>query len=201
MIYLDNAATTLHKPPQVIFRRGGGHANPGQRCPGCPRKFPASLPDDLRHPVRSGPALGFSHPERVIFTANATESLNLALNGLFSPGDHVITTDLEHNSVLRPLYRLEDQGTITLDFVPADRMGNPDYSAFEDLIRPNTRAHCHHPRLQPHRKSGGFAPGQRHRQSHGLLLVVDASQTAGSIPISMEDLGIDLPLASPDTRG
>ena len=135
---------------------------------------------------------GFSHPERVIFTANATESLNLALNGLFSPGDHVITTDLEHNSVLRPLYRLEDQGTITLDFVPADRMGNPDYSAFEDLIRPNTRAivTTHASNL-----TGNLVDLPRVSaiaKSHGLLLVVDASQTAGSIPISMEDLGIDL---------
>ena len=135
---------------------------------------------------------GFSHPERVIFTANATESLNLALNGLFSPGDHVITTDLEHNSVLRPLYRLEDQGTITLDFVPADRMGNPDYSAFEDLIRPNTRAivTTHASNLTGNLVD--LARVSAIAKSHGLLLVVDASQTAGSIPISMEELGIDL---------
>src|SRR5699024_9226746 len=68
---------------------------------------------------------GFSHPERVVFTANATEALNIAINGLFQPGDHGISTDLEHNSVLRPLYRLEDQGVISLDFLPADALGNP----------------------------------------------------------------------------
>ena len=192
MIYLDNAATTLHKPPQVIEAVVEAMQTLGNAARGAhENSLQASR---MIYDTRCALArlFGFSHPERVIFTANATESLNLALNGLFSPGDHVITTDLEHNSVLRPLYRLEDLGIISLDFVPADRMGNPDYSAFEDLIRPNTRAivTTHASNL-----TGNLVDLPRVSaiaKSHGLLLVVDASQTAGSIPISMEELGIDL---------
>lgn len=192
MIYLDNAATTLHKPPQVIEAVVEAMQTLGNAARGAhENSLQASR---MIYDTRCALArlFGFSHPERVIFTANATESLNLALNGLFSPGDHVITTDLEHNSVLRPLYRLEDLGMISLDFVPADRLGNPDYSAFEDLIRPNTRAivTTHASNL-----TGNLVDLPRVSaiaKSHGLLLVVDASQTAGSIPISMEELGIDL---------
>ena len=192
MIYLDNAATTLHKPPQVIEAVVEAMQTLGNAARGAhENSLQASR---MIYDTRCALArlFGFSHPERVIFTANATESLNLALNGLFSPGDHVITTDLEHNSVLRPLYRLEDLGMISLDFVPADRMGNPDYSAFENLIRPNTRAivTTHASNLTGNLVD--LARVSAIAKSHGLLLVVDASQTAGSIPISMEDLGIDL---------
>lgn len=192
MIYLDNAATTLHKPPQVIEAVVEAMQTLGNAARGAhENSLQASR---MIYDTRCALArlFGFSHPERVIFTANATESLNLALNGLFQPGDHVITTDLEHNSVLRPLYRLENRGIITLDFVPADRLGNPDYSAFENLIRPNTRAivTTHASNL-----TGNLVDLPRVSaiaKFHGLLLVVDASQTAGSIPISMEELGIDL---------
>lgn len=192
MIYLDNAATTLRKPPQVISAVVEAMQTLGNAARGAhENSLQASR---MIYDTRCALArlFGFSHPERVIFTANATESLNLALNGLFSPGDHVITTDLEHNSVLRPLYRLEDLGIISLDFVPADRLGNPDYSAFEDLIRPNTRAivTTHASNLTGNLVD--LARVSAIAKSHGLLLVVDASQTAGSIPISMEELGIDL---------
>ena len=192
MIYLDNAATTLRKPPQVISAVVEAMQTLGNAARGAHEN--SLRASRMIYDTRCALArlFGFSHPERVIFTANATESLNLALNGLFSPGDHVITTNLEHNSVLRPLYRLEDLGMISLDFVPADRMGNPDYSAFENLIRPNTRAivTTHASNL-----TGNLVDLPRVStiaKSHGLLLVVDASQTAGSIPISMEELGIDL---------
>ena len=192
MIYLDNAATTLRKPPQVIEAVVEAMQTLGNAARGAhENSLQASrMIYDTRCALTR--LFGFSHPERVIFTANATESLNLALNGLFSPGDHVITTDLEHNSVLRPLYRLENRGIITLDFVPADRLGNPDYSAFEDLIRPNTRAivTTHASNLTGNLVD--LARVSAIAKFHGLLLVVDASQTAGSIPISMEKLGIDL---------
>lgn len=192
MIYLDNAATTLRKPPQVISAVVEAMQTLGNAARGAhENSLQASR---MIYDTRCALArlFGFSHPERVIFTANATESLNLALNGLFSPGDHVITTDLEHNSVLRPLYRLENRGIITLDFVPADRLGNPDYSAFENLIRPNTRAivTTHASNLTGNLVD--LARVSAIAKSHGLLLVVDASQTAGSIPISMEQLRIDL---------
>ena len=104
----------------------------------------------------------------------------------------MISTDCEHNSVLRPLYRLEEERGVELDFVPADRQGRVDYSDFERLMRPNTRAvvctHCSN-------LTGNIMDLERisdiaHR--HGALLLVDASQTAGTVPIHMEALGVDV---------
>ena len=135
---------------------------------------------------------GCGPAEQVIFTANSTEALNIALNGIFSPGDHVITTDLEHNSVLRPLYRLEKQGLITLSFVPADRLGRPDYGAFEALINAHTRAIvCTHASNLTGNMIDIAAVGKLARK-HGLLFVVDASQTAGTIPVHMGEMNIDI---------
>lgn len=135
---------------------------------------------------------GCSRPDHVIFTSNSTEALNIALNGIFQAGDHVITTDLEHNSVLRPLYRLEKAGVISLDFVPADSDGRLDYDAFETLIQENTRAIvCTH----ASNLTGDMVQIQRVGQiarEHGLIFVVDASQTAGAVPIDMERMNIDI---------
>lgn len=128
----------------------------------------------------------------MVFTCNSTEALNIALSGIFSPGDHVITTDLEHNSVLRPLYRLEKQGIIELSFVPADKQGRPDYADFENLIRPNTRAIvCTHASNLTGNIIDIAAVG-RIARNHGLLFVVDASQTAGAVPIDMDAMNIDI---------
>ena len=134
---------------------------------------------------------GCPSADRVAFTANSTEALNIALSGLLGPGDHVISTDLEHNSVLRPLYRLAEHGT-ELSFVPADRNGCIDYDDFERLLRPNTRAVvCLHAsnltgNVLDIAKIGSFA----HR--HGLLFIVDASQSAGCLPIDMRSMDIDV---------
>lgn len=102
-------------------------------------------------------------PDHVVFTANSTEALNMAICGLLDPGDHVIATDLEHNSVLRPLYRLEAERSVSLSFVPADRQGRIDYGEFGRLIRPETPGHHLHPCLQPHRKRREYWPGGGHR--------------------------------------
>ena len=192
MIYLDNAATSLHKPPQAIEAVVEAMQSLGNAARGAHENSLQASRVIYGARCKLAELFGFSHPERVIFTANATESLNLALNGLFSPGDHVITTDLEHNSVLRPLYRLEDAGMISLDIVPADTLGNPDYAAFETLLRPSTRAivTTHSSNL-----TGNLVDLHRVSaiaKSHGALLVVDASQTAGTIPILMEETGIDV---------
>ena len=134
---------------------------------------------------------GCSSPERVCFTSNATEALNTAIFGLFGPGDHVITTDLEHNSVLRPLYRLEKRG-VELSFVPADRLGRIALSDFAPLLRPNTRAviTTHASNLTGNLVDldavGAFA------REYGLLYVVDASQTAGAFSIDMARSGISV---------
>jgi len=192
MIYLDNAATTMQKPPQVIQAVVDAMQTLGNASRGA--HSGALQADRVIWNARCKVAalFGFSHPERVVFTANATEALNIAINGLFQPGDHGITSDLEHNSVLRPLYRLEDQGVISLDFLPTDALGNPDYSSLESLLRPNTRAIVitHASNLTGNLvdlvRVGKFA------KAHGLFLVADVSQTAGSIPICMEDWGIDV---------
>ena len=192
MIYLDNAATTLQKPQCVIdavVRAMNSMGNAGRGAHN--NSLSASrVVYDTRCKIAK--LFGCKRPDHVVFTCNSTEALNIALNGIFSPGDHVITTDLEHNSVLRPLYRLEKEGVITLDFVPADRLGRPDYSAFESLIRPETRAIvCTHAsnltgNMIDIARVGKIAHGK------GLLFVVDASQTAGAVPIDMEEMNIDI---------
>ena len=192
MIYLDNAATTLRKPPQVIQAVVEAMTSLGNASRGA--HSGALTASRMVYDTRCKIAklFGCTNAENVVFTCNSTEALNIALNGIFQPGDHVITTDLEHNSVLRPLYRLEDQGIIELSFVPADRMGRPDYSAFQSLIRPNTRAIvCTHASNLTGNMIDIAAVGQI-AGSHGLLFVVDASQTAGAVPIDMEQMHIDI---------
>jgi cysteine desulfurase family protein len=192
MIYLDNAATTLRKPPQVMEAVVAAMTGMGNAARGAhPESLEASRTVyDAR--VKLAKLFGCPRADHVVFTCNSTEALNIAINGLFSVGDHVISTDLEHNSVLRPLYRLEDAGTIELSFVPADRLGRVDYEDFKRLFRKNTRAVvCTHAsnltgNILDLKQIGALA------HSHGALLVVDASQTAGAIPIDMVEMGIDV---------
>ncbi|NLV70485.1 MAG: aminotransferase class V-fold PLP-dependent enzyme, partial [Clostridiales bacterium] len=114
------------------------------------------------------------------------------INGTIFPGDHVISTDLEHNSVLRPLYRLEAEQGVELSFVPADANGHVSYDDFEALIRPNTKAIvCNH----ASNLTGGMidlARVSRIARQKGILLIADASQTAGCIPVDMGQLGADI---------
>ena len=192
MIYLDNAATTLRKPACVrdaVLRAMETAGNPGRGAHG-----DALSASRMVYEARCKLAafFGCRRPDHVVFTCNATEALNIALNGLFAAGDHVITTDLEHNSVLRPLYRLEDAGVITLDFIPADGQGRLDYNSISSLVKPNTSAIvCTH----ASNLTGNLVDLPRisaAAKAHGLLLVVDASQTAGAVPIDMEAMGIDV---------
>lgn len=191
MIYFDNAATTLQKPAcviQAVTHALTAFGNPGRGV------HDASLAASRAvYEARSALAqlLGAESPARIAFTANATESLNLALKGVLRPGDHVITTALEHNSVLRPLYELEQQG-VKLTILPADGRGRVECEAFEAAVQPNTRAIvCTHGsnltgNLLDVGRIGAIA------RAHGLLFVVDASQTAGVFPIDVQHMGIDL---------
>jgi cysteine desulfurase family protein len=135
---------------------------------------------------------GCKSADHVVFACNATEALNIAINGVINAGSHVITTDMEHNSVLRPLYRLESERQVELSFVAADRHGTVDYMDFEKLIRPNTQAIvCTH----ASNLTGDMIDVAKVAQiakRHGLLFIIDASQTAGCFPISMEAMGIDI---------
>lgn len=191
MIYLDNAATSLRRPPCVIeavAQAMQSLGNSGRGVNGGSLSA-ARVIYDARQKLAD--LFGCSSPERVCFTSNATEALNTAIFGLFGPGDHVITTDLEHNSVLRPLYQLEKQG-VELSFVPADRLGRIALSDFAPLLRPNTRAviTTHASNLTGNLVDldavGAFA------REHGLLYVVDASQTAGAFSIDMARSGISV---------
>lgn len=191
MIYLDNAATTLRKPPEVIEAVAHAMETVGNGARGAHGSALGAARTVYGARERVAQLFGLGDPSHVIFTCNATEALNIALFGLLGPGDHVISTDLEHNSVLRPLYALEEQG-MAVDFVPADRQGCIDYDEFSRLLRPNTRAIvCTHGsnvtgNLLDIARIGAFA------QAHGLLFLVDASQTAGAVPIDMEQMHIDV---------
>ena len=192
MIYLDNAATTLVKPQPVIdavvkAMNSMGNAGRGAHS----NSLSASrVVYDTR--CKLAKLFNCKRPDHVVFTSNSTEALNIAINGIFNPGDHVITTDLEHNSVLRPLYRLEKEGTIDLSFVRADEQGRPCYEDFETLIQPNTRAIvCTHASNLTGNVIDLTRVG-RIAKDNGLLMVVDASQTAGAMEIDMETMNIDV---------
>ena len=192
MIYLDNAATTLVKPQCVIdavvkAMNSMGNAGRGAHS----NSLSASrVVYDTRCKIAK--LFNCKRPDHVIFTCNSTEALNIALNGIFDAGDHVITTDLEHNSVLRPLYRLEKAGEISLSFVRADKQGRPCYEDFESLIQPNTRAIvCTHASNLTGNAIDLVRVGKIAKE-RGLMLVVDASQTAGAMAIDMEAMNIDI---------
>lgn len=191
MIYLDNAATSYQKPEavyQAVQEAMHHMGNSGRGAHG------ASL--DASRQIYSARELlaelfHAGDPSRVAFTANSTESLNMAVFGLFGPGDHVITTMLEHNSVLRPLYLLEEAG-LELTILPADQNGCICYEDIEKVIRPNTKGIIctHASNLTGNMVDIGWIG--RFCRKIGLLFVVDASQTAGVFDINMEEMGIDV---------
>lgn len=184
MIYLDNAATTLHKPPRVI----DAVVNAMQTMGNSGRSAHAESLAASRTIYAAREALaalfGCERADHVCFTANSTEALNIAISGLLAPGDHVLSTDLEHNSVLRPLYREMERG-VSVSFLPADRKGCIDYADFDRLLQTNTKAVICTAgsnltgNLLDLTRIGAFCA------AHGLLFVVDASQTAGVFPIDL----------------
>ena len=189
MIYLDNAATTRTKPPAVaraVLEALSSYGNCGR---GGHEGALSAARTIYETREKLAALLGCPRADHVCFTQNSTQALNIAISGLLSPGDHIISTDLEHNSVLRPLYRLRDAGA-AVDFVPADRRGRLDYGGFERLLRPETKAVvCTHASnltgdAVDIRRVGNFAG------EHGLLFILDASQTAGVLPINMGAMGV-----------
>lgn len=192
MIYLDNAATTQRKPQQVLDAVMQAMTTMGNASRGAHGSALEAARAVYNTRAKLAKLFGCSRADHVVFTSNSTEALNIAIRGTLNPGDHVISTDLEHNSVLRPLYLLEETGIISLDFVPANRQGQVDYADFERLLKPNTRAIvCTHAsnltgELLDIRRIGAFS------KERGLLFIVDASQTAGCVPIDMEAMGVDI---------
>ena len=191
LIYLDNAATTLHKPPQVAQAVAQAILTAGNAARGAHGASMQASRTVFETRRKMAQLLGCPRPEQVVFTANSTMALNIAIQGLLSPADHAISTDLEHNSVLRPLYALEAQG-MGLSFVRADRQGRIRCEDFAPLFRSNTRAVvCTH----ASNLTGDMLDIARIAEiahAHGALLILDASQTAGAIPIDMTALGVDV---------
>jgi cysteine desulfurase family protein len=191
LVYLNNAATTWPKP-ESVYRAA-------DRC----LRSLTGTPGRGGHPgvVSAGRLLletretlaalfGAGEPEKIVFTANATEALNLVLRGLLRPGDHVITTGLEHNSVARPLTALSAQG-VEVTILPCSPSGSLEMARVQEAIRPHTRliAMTHASNvtgaLLPVEEVGALA------RKHGILFLVDAAQTAGEVPIDVEAAEID----------
>ena len=192
MIYMDNAATSWPKPEVVYqamddFMRHSG-ANPGR--------------SGHRLSIESGRVIfetrealaqlfNIDDPLRIVFTKNATESLNLAINGILRPGDHAITSSVEHNSVMRPLRALEEKGT-ELTVIGCSAEGFLDPQEIEKAIKPNTRLivlnHASNVvgTLLPVAEAGAIA------RRNGVLFCLDAAQTAGAYPIDLQSMNIDL---------
>jgi cysteine desulfurase family protein len=193
MIYLDNAATSFPKPECVYqaldrFARSD-LANPGRA--GHKMALAAErVLDDARHLLNQ--LLHGEGPERFIFTLNCTDALNMAFKGVLAEGDHVITSDLEHNSVSRPLRAMELAGKITVTRLRADGGGTIDPDAVRQAITPKTRliAQTHASNVlgtvQPIEELGRIS------REHEVLFLVDAAQTAGVIPIDIQAANIDL---------
>ena len=192
MIYLDNAATTMVKPPAVITAVTEALTSLGNASRGAHEGALRSNRLIYRTRMKLASFFGAPRSEQVIFTNNSTEALNIAISGAIRKGGHVITTVLEHNSVLRPLYRIREERGTELSFVQADRRGCVDYEDFERLIRPDTQAIvCTHASNLTGNMLDICRIGEIAR-SHGLLLIVDASQTAGAVPIDLSETGISI---------
>lgn len=191
MIYLDNAATARKRPDcvktaVVLAMDSLGNAGRGAHAAtlGASR-----IIFDTRKKLAD-----FFHgesPRQIVFTMNATESLNIAIKGILEPNDHVITTVLEHNSVLRPLYEMEAKG-VELTILPCDEKGRVNIKDFAREIRKNTKAIiCTHGSNVTGNLVDIKAVGEIAR-CHHVLFCVDASQTAGVFPIDVQAWGIDI---------
>lgn len=191
MIYLDNAATTMHKPQAVIdavVQAMNSLGNAGRGANEASLSA-ARIIYDTRD--RLAQLFHAENAKRIAFTCNSTESLNIAIKGSLNPGDHAITTALEHNSVLRPLYEMQEQG-VELTVIESDKRGRICYEDFEKAIRPETKVIvC---------TNGSNLTGNRVdlervgkiAADHGIRFIVDASQTAGVFEIDVQKMHIDI---------
>lgn len=191
MIYMDSSATSFLKPPQVaeaVCRAFQTIGNAGRGAHAATLGASRMIYDTRE---KLAGLFHIADPSRICFTCNATEALNIAIHGLIHEGDHVITTACEHNSVLRPLYVKEEEGA-SLSVLPADGKGRIDYDRLGASRRGETKAVVvtHASNL-----TGNVTELSRisaFTRKYGLLLIVDASQTAGALPIDVGEMGIDV---------
>ena len=191
MIYLDSAATSFYRPPEVaeaVVRAMESMGNSGRGVHGASLRTARTI---YRARCLLAELFHGDGPEQTAFTANSTESLNLAVKGLLSPGDRAVTTVLEHNSVLRPLYEMEQRG-VKLEIIGCGQEGVLDYQAMEQAIVPGVRAvFCTHASNVTGNSVDIRRIGRQCRKQ-GVLFCVDASQTAGRFSIDMERDCIDV---------
>lgn len=192
MIYLDNAATTMHKPQTVIDAVTQAMCSLGNAGRGAT----SGALDAARtiHGCRAKLArlLGCPRADHVCFAPNSTVALNTAINGMVHPGDRVVTTVLEHNSVLRPLNRLAAEQGVTVEHAGCDASGVLDYDELERLVTPGTRAVV---ATQASNVTGNAVDVARVvavAHAGGALVIVDASQSAGTAHIDMQAMGLDV---------
>ncbi len=192
VIYFDHAATSWPKPPVVsdaldrYFGTGGG--NPGRSGHRMSIEA-ASIVEDCRDALAE--CFNVDDPARIVFTKNATEALNVAINGILAPGDHVVTSSIEHNSVMRPLRHLESHG-VDVTVIPCESDGILDAQRVKDAITPATRLIV---TLHGSNVMGSLLPVEEIAaiaRDRSIPYLVDTSQTAGAVPIDVAALGIDL---------
>ncbi len=200
-IYLDNAATSWPKPESVYqaverFQRDVGAA--AGRGAYAEALASGRLVDSARAAVSRLIAAG--DPRRIVFTHNGTDSLNLAIHGFLEAGDHVVTTAAEHNSVLRPLRELENHGGVSVTRIACDAAGQVDPEDIRRAMTANTKlvaiVHASNVTgaIQPVAEVGQIA------REHGAAFLVDAAQTLGHLPISVDEMFVDM-LAAPGHKG
>ncbi len=192
MIYMDCAASALQRPPAVgkaVLYALDSFGNPSRGA-----HSPSLEASRLVYGAREKLAglLGFSSPERLSFTHNATEALNIAINGIFQNGGHCISTVCEHNSVLRPLYRCARLHGTELTLIGADGEGSISCSDIEKAIRNDTKAIVITHSSNVTGNVTDISAISDIARRHGLLLVVDGAQTAGCFPVDIEGDGIDI---------
>lgn len=191
MIYLDNAATTMHKPQTVIDAVTQAMCSLGNAGRGAT----SGALDAARtiHACRAKLArlLGCHRADHVCFTPNSTAALNTVINGVVRPGDRVVTTVLEHNSVLRPLNRLATEQGVTVEHAGCDASGVLDYDELERLVTPGTRAVVvtHASNVTGNAVDVARVAAMAH--AAGALVIIDASQSAGTAHIDMQAMGLD----------
>ena len=189
MIYFDNAATSFHKPEAVgtaVYQALMSVGNGGRGAYGASLEAGRIL---LQTRAAVSELFQVGDPQRVVFTSNATESLNIAIFGLLSPGDHCITTVMEHNSVLRPLYCMEKQG-VEMTILPLSPTGDIDPSEIEKAIKHNTRSVVITHASNVTGSGNDIASIGELCRRYNLSLILDASQTAGLLPIDMRKMNL-----------
>lgn len=192
MIYLDNAATTMHKPQTVIDAVTQAMCSLGNAGRGAT----SGALDAARtiHGCRAKLArlLGCPRADHVCFTPNSTAALNTVINGVVRPGDRVVTTVLEHNSVLRPLNRLATEQGVTVEHAGCDASGVLDYDELERLVTPGTRAVVvtHASNVTGNAVDVARVAAMAH--AAGALVIIDASQSAGTAKIDMNAMRLDV---------